>query len=90
MAGDSFLSSCCEMAEEEVLQRMVKTMVEKALEEERARTTSRLQLSSGRSIAPSPLVFDLPTGDDGPRLIRFLICCGIAFYTLVSTTLAKH
>ena len=42
----------CEMTEEAELQRMVQTMVEKALEEERARTTSRLQSSSGRSIPP--------------------------------------
>ena len=34
------------------LQRMVQTMVEKALEEERARTTSRLQSSSGRPPPP--------------------------------------
>ena len=43
---------CCEMTEEAELQRIVQTMVEKALEEERARTTSRLQSSSGRSIPP--------------------------------------
>ena len=40
------------MTEEAELQRIVQTMVEKALEEERARTTSRLQSSSGRSIPP--------------------------------------
>ena len=51
LVGDSF--SCCEMAEEAELQRMVQTMVEKALEEERVRTTSTLRSSSGRSISPS-------------------------------------
>ena len=48
-----FFFSCWEMAEEAELQRMVQTMVEKVLEEERAKTTSRLQSSSGRSIPSS-------------------------------------